>query len=254
MAAGRPRIVDPQELYFFAQEYYWDFRGLAEGRFRLGFDKQKFDKAIADSEKVTLSDEDRARLKDLAQKEVREGRLEEVQKQQWLQNLEEDHLWMERENRRNVASEEARKRRRVPGEPDVLNALLRAQTPEQVREICKDAFVPVTVEIRPGTYKEVELANWPIPSGNGSMFPRYLSQYAEQFVAAKNDPRFPDSGRPTSLRKQLWFLARALAGAVMGIQTRTAINLVGSKRPEQVFEESRAAKPERTRTKAKGRR
>jgi hypothetical protein len=91
--------------------------------------------------------------------------------------------------------------------------------------------------------RDVEIPAWPIPVG--STFPGYLAQYAEQYVAALHDPRFPQcnvASRPSTKLKQFWFLSRALAGALFGITTRTAINLVGSLRPEQLFEESRDAK------------
>ncbi len=249
MPAGRPRVVDPQELYFFAQLFYWDFRSIDEGHVRWRFDQQEFAAAVAELNKKQLSDEDRGRLRSEAEEEVLAGRLDASQKQEWLVNREADQLWMVRERERNVAAAEGEKQLRVPGDPDVLEALLQARTSKRVREICQDAFVRIPAEIRQGVFREVEVANWPI--SNGSMFPRYLSQHAEQFIAAKSDPRFPVSGRATSKLKQLWFLSRALAGAVLGVQTRTAINLVGSKRPEQVFEESRAGKPERVRTKRK---
>lgn len=74
-----------------------------------------------------------------------------------------------------------------------------------------------------------------------------MSQFAEEFVEAKRDPRYPRSNRPSNQLKQLWFLSRALAGAVYGVKTRTAINLVGSMRPERVFHESRDGKPARKR-------
>lgn len=71
-----------------------------------------------------------------------------------------------------------------------------------------------------------------------------LGQYACEFIAARKDTRFLRStDRPTSRLKQLWFLSRALAGALYGVGTRTAMNLVGSMRPEQMFEESREGKP-----------
>ena len=249
MAAGRPRIVDPQELYFFAQLFYWDFRSIDEGHVRWRFDQQEFDASVAELNKKELSEKDRERLRREAEEEVLAGRLEASKKQEWLKNREADQVWMVRERERNIAAAEGEKELRVPGDPDVLEALLEARTAKRVREICEDAFARIPVEIRHAVYREVEVANWPISSG--SMFPRYLSQHAEQFIAAKSDSRFPVSGRATSKLKQFWFLSRALAGAVLGVQTRTAINLVGSKRPEQVFEESRAGKPERMRTNRK---
>jgi hypothetical protein len=42
-----------------------------------------------------------------------------------------------------------------------------------------------------------------------------------------------------------------LAGALYGVSTRTAINLVGSLRPEETAERSRFGKPERKRMRRK---
>lgn len=128
-------------------------------------------------------------------------------------------------------------------ERGVLDALLEADNPEQIRALCTEAFQIVRREVRDGDFRDVRVPAWPI--ADGSTLPEYLSQYAEQFIAAKKDPRFPRSNRPTNRLKQLWFLSRALAGACCGLSTRTSINLVGSKRPEQIFEESNAGKPTR---------
>lgn len=243
MGKRGPKPVSPDELYFFAQEFYRDFRRLAEGRFRLIFDKPAFDRSIAELEKEPswLSDEERARYRLVAERKVRRGLLKESQKQKWLRNQEINpgDLW--------IAAAEARKQLKIPGEPEVLEALLRAKNPERVRKICKDAHVLRRIEDEPGIFKEVEVQNWPIASG--SMLPRYLSQYAEQFIAAKHDSRFPRASRPSNELKQIWFLSRALAGALFGVKTRTAINLVGSKRPEQIFQESRTARTVRKGTK-----
>lgn len=123
------------------------------------------------------------------------------------------------------AAQASMKQLKVAGEPDVVRALMRAKSADRVRRICRDS------------------ANWPIPLG--SALPHYLSEYAEEFVAAANDSRFPRSNRPSNQLKQFWFLARALAGAVYGVSARTAINLVGSMRPEEAFAELRDAKPRR---------
>jgi hypothetical protein len=90
---------------------------------------------------------------------------------------------------------EARKQEKVPGRPDVMKALLLARTPEEIRTMCEDAFVPRTIQVG-GITKEVSMPNWPIPVG--SVLPRYLSQYASEFIAATNDKRFPLSERLTS--------------------------------------------------------
>jgi len=119
-------------------------------------------------------------------------------------------------------------------------------TPEEIRALCQDAFMTRIITVGSETREVEEYPAWPIAVG--SVVPGYLSKYAEEFVAAKHHPRFPCcdiSRRPTNQLKQLWFLSRALAGAVFDIKTRTAVNLVGSTRPEWLFEFSRAAKSKR---------
>jgi hypothetical protein len=110
---------------------------------------------------------------------------------------------------------------RTPGDPDVLRQLLDPnQNPEQLRQLSK-----------------TDAGNWPISLG--SMFPEDLGKHAESWIKALNDPRFPggrsSQKRPSNERKQLWFLARALAGTVYGIEPSTAVAVVGSMRPEELF-------------------
>jgi len=127
------------------------------------------------------------------------------------------------------------------GEPETIDKLLRAKTPDRIRRLCAEAFLP------PHEFKDdygnvltVPQPNWPI-SGE-SKLPTFLSEHAEQFIEARKDPRFPKSGRPSSRLKQLWFLSRALAGAVHGIATRTAINQIGSVRPDEAVQVSKITK------------
>ncbi len=137
---------------------------------------------------------------------------------------------------------------KVSAERDVVERLLKATRPAQIVDICKDAFTTREFEDEYGTVRKIRVPhNWPI-SGE-SKLPSSLSKHAAEFIAAKNDPRFPKSSRPTNLLKQLWFLSRALAGAVQGIKTRTAINLIGAMRPEESFELSRGAKRKRSKRK-----
>jgi hypothetical protein len=251
MTAGRHRGVDPRALYFMAQELYSDFRRLAEGRTRLWFDRREYEQLVAApiTEVIRFSPQEKARLEETVEEEVRTGRLKEADKEERLRDLERSETLPIRDF---FAREEAMKEKRFPGEPEVLKVLLDpSTTPEQIRELCKDAFMSRTVTVG-SEAREVEVPAWPIVIG--SVLPGYLSQYAEEFVAAKRDRRFPRceiSRRPTNQFKQLWFLSRALAGAVFGEATRTAINKVGSKRPEQLFDESRAAKPIRKRKKSR---
>jgi hypothetical protein len=196
--------------------------------------------------KLELDGEQRAHIEKLADEEIAQGRLKKSRRNAWVRNAEDSQLTVTREWLRQDAAQASTKSLQVPGEPDIITSLIKAKTPEQVCEICDDAYTRTTREIRPGVFREVLLPNWPISVG--SMLPTYLSQHAVEFIAAAHDPRFPKATRrPSSRLKQLWFLSRALAGALYGVKTRTAINLVGSKRPEETFQESHSARPSRRR-------
>jgi hypothetical protein len=248
MGAGRPQKADPGSLYAFAHQFYWDFRRLAEGSRRWRHDPKLYEELTANLEDLPLVDnDDRMRHEQLADDEIRMGRLEPHRKEERIRHIADSELTVRRETYRRNAGEAAAREIRIPGERDVLKALLDPNTtPEQVRVLCKSAHMKRRFEIEPGVVKEVEVPAWPIPPG--SPFPGYLFQFAEQYVEALRGPRFPKCDvaiRPSSQLKQFWFLSRALAGALFGVTTRTAINLVGSLRPEQVFEESRGARPAR---------
>ncbi len=250
MRAGRPQKADPGSLYAFAHQFYWDFRRIAEGmpRWRIKTEKQKqLEAELSQKSDAQLREEGRHDRELRVEDEIRAGVLTESQRESRLREIEEAEIPVTREWLRRCIADEAREEHRFRGEADVINALLDPDTTsERVRKICKEAFMSRRFEVAPGVMKEVEVPAWPIPSG--SPFPGYLSQYAEQYVEALRDPRFPRcdvSTRPSSQLKQFWFLSRALAGALFGVTTRTAINLVGSLRPEQIFEESRGAKPAR---------
>ena len=248
-------MVDPGTMYTFAHQFYWDFRKIAEGRQRLKFDQNEYERLIAEPngildysprERLKL----RARIQSQVEREIRAGQLRPVQRQKRIRELE----WEDsRGIREFMAREGAAKQIKVPGEPDVIAALVSPDTtPERLRELCKEAVMSRTVEVEPGVFREIEVPAWPIPPG--STFPTYLSEYAERYVAALKDPRFPKcdvSKRPSNRLKQFWFLSRALAGALYGVSTRTAINLVGSLRPEEMFQEFRDAKQRRKRRRRK---
>lgn len=241
-------------MYAFAHLFYWDFRRLAEGTVRWRLDKKKYEQLTEGLDTMQfIKDEDRARHQQAVDKEISSGRLEPSGREERIRDLEDSLNCVRRMSYRQQAAAEAEKELKVPGEADVINVLLDPNTtPEQVRGLCKEAVMARIVEVEPGDRREVEVLAWPIPPG--SPLPTYLSQYAEQFVAARHDPRFPNCdvlARPTNRLKQFWFLSRALAGALFGVKTRTAINLVGSLRPEESFKASRDAKPERKRTRRK---
>jgi hypothetical protein len=253
MPAGRPQIVDPGTLYTFAHLFYWDFKRLVEGGQRWRLDEAKYAELKAGIEKgnLELTPEQKRSIEEGIRQEIQDGHLKVTDVGKRRSDMEQDLLEITRHLMHRDAAEEARRTLKIPGEPEVFEALLKAETPGQIREICDDAFVTRSIEVSPGQYREVRVANWPI--SGGSTLPRYLAEYAPEFLAAMADPRFPRSSRASSRLKQIWFLSRALAGALYGIKTRTAINLVGSKRPEQVFYESRLAKPTRRRNKTRKR-
>jgi hypothetical protein len=255
MPAGRPQEADPGTLYSFAHLFYWDFRRIVEGFTRRRFDRDAYERLSKEINAIELrlTPEQSAEIQAKAEEEIRSGRLKESERIEWIRSREDSWLLAIREDFLQSAGQEATRQLKVPGEPEIITQLVEAETPDQVREICKDAFAQVNCEIAPGVFRELTLPNWPIPAG--SVLPSNLSQYASEFIAARKDPRFPQSTRrPTSRLKRLWFLSRALAGALYGVKTRTAINLVGSKRPEQTFQESHAAKPVRRRVKVSERR
>jgi len=246
--------VDPGSLYAIAHQFYWDFQRLSEGRSKWIFDRNKHQQLVkqAQEKELQLTDDQKARAVEVAEEEIRNGRIQEKDRETRIRDIEEGQLSATRASLLFDAIEEARKSVRVRGEPEVLELLLNPKTtPKQIREICREAFMTRTVTLGSET-REVEVPAWPIPAG--SMFPTYLSKFAEEYVAALNDPRFPRcdvSRRPTNRLKQFWFLSRALAGALYGVKTRTAINLVGSMRPEEMFHEARDGKPSRKKRKSR---
>jgi hypothetical protein len=253
MPAGRPQKADPGSLYSFAHQFYWDFRRLSEGRQRWIVNKRKQQQLESEAERapVEITSEETERLERLVDAEIQSGRLTEERRDERLREMVDSQIRTTREFFRRLAADDAREEGRIPGEPEVIGILLdHKTTPEQLREICKESVMTRTVDVAPGLTKEVEVPAWPLPPG--SPFPTYLAQYAEQYVAALNDPRFPSCAlRPSNRLKQFWFLSRALAGALFGVTTRTAVNLVGSLRPEEIFEESRDAKAQRKRVRRK---
>jgi hypothetical protein len=243
MGRRGPKPVSAQGIHLLATRLYWDFLGLAHGTYREWFNPGRFDKEMR-KEAVRLDERERDQIVKLVNEEIESGKLHDRQRPERLRGLEADMLWMKQAERAQHATERALQHKKVRGEPDVLKGLLRAKDPEKIRCICKDAHTVIRAEVW-GEERDICVENWPIE--HGSLLPEYLTQHAEQFIEARRDPRFPHSGRESTQLKQLWFLARALAGAVSGLKTRTAMNLVGSMRPEQLFSESRAGKPIRKR-------
>jgi hypothetical protein len=250
MGVGRPQKADPGSVYAFAHQFYWSFRRLWEGSVRRRLDQKKYKALTEGLDTAQLTDSDyRKRHEEIVDEEIRSGRLEGSQRESRIRQIEDSESSVWRDWYLRQAAMEAQKEIKLPGEPDVIKVLLDPNTtPEHIREVCKESTMPRKITIGSET-RTVEVSAWPIPSGDP--FPTYLAQYAEQYVDALSDPRFPRSDRPSSRLKQFWFLSRALAGALYGVSPRTSINLVGSMRPEEVFDQSRQGRSGRKKRKPK---
>ena len=158
---------------------------------------------------------------------------------------------------RELAQDEAMKSEAVHPMPEVIEELVAAKTSEEVRSICERAIRTTSLPMFRPTMPEkpfvedgvLESQSSVWPDGNYPLDPLgtengdsqilkstslafVLMEHADRFISAKRESRFPHSStRPTSRNKQLWFLSRALAGAVCGIETRTALDRVSSELP-----------------------
>lgn len=246
MGKRGPKPVSAEQLYPFAYEFYRDLRRLAEGYPRLALDQERFEKVRKSFVGLDLLSEEERTAFDEREEMIQTARLSETERRARRRLLELDIEDAMDEQRHPLARKSALKQIIIPGKPEVLENLLQAKTPECVREICS-AYNPVGPANsgtlgKPGARRR-RIPNWPVAFG--STLPYYLSLQAEAFIAAKNSVRFPCSDRPSNRLKQFWFLARALAGAVFGVRARTAINILGSTRPEEILKQSRAAKQPR---------
>jgi hypothetical protein len=252
MLAGRPRKADPFALYELARHVYGELKTLQDGLgSRIILDRPELERLMKKVEEFSqLSAKALTRLEALVDHDIRLGFIAPNERDRELNQIRESIEF----NRRFAGSEHAtdlsQKLVRIPGEPEVLDKLLNAKRPDQIKKICADAFATYVEETMPGEVVEARRPNWPI--SQFSRLPECLSQYAAEFIGAKNDPRFPKSGRPTSRQKQMWFLSRALAGAVHGLSTRTSINLIGSVRPDEISVLTKISKRSRKPKKAKG--
>lgn len=224
MPAGRQRKFDVGTLYWYATHFYWDLKNLQEGRgWRAAVNWSEREKLTREAEESSrLTPDEIAELEKRVDDQIQQWNLPASSRDSQLEYVKGEIEEHRRLAGQTDASEASEKWVKVPGDPEIIERLLRARTPDQVRKLCADAFIPVNGIMRP---------NWPI-SGE-SKLPSSLSRYASEFIEAKNDPRFPKSGRPTGRIKQIWFLSRALSGAMHGLKTRTAINLIGSVRPDE---------------------
>jgi hypothetical protein len=206
---------------------------MAKGRPEKLIDPTKYALATRGLDKLNLSYGKRLEIREDVRHQVRELNMnpaDELDLVKTFEMFERDRMVRDR---LEIAEENAARNVRGRNVSADVNALLNAKSVEEIQRICPRAFRPVRAEVRTGQWRTLELPRWPIEVG--SAFPYYLSQHAAQFLAAKDEPRYPGSNRPSSEPKRLWFVSCALASAVMGLETRTAINMLGSKPPDAIL-------------------
>lgn len=234
MGKRGPKKVFLPELKLFAHLYFHDFCALAKGRPRKSIVLKKYQQAIQGLEKLKLSFGKRLEICADVKRQLRETHFPIAESEAIIvRDLEMIERYETVQRRLANAEEIALPIRRGPDAAPDLVALLNAANGNEVRLICRGAFRTVSAEVREGQWQDVEVPRWPIDQG--SMFPYYLSEYAEQFVAARNEPRYPRSTRPSSEAKRLWFSACAVAAGVTKIEIRTAINKLGSMPPSDIL-------------------
>jgi hypothetical protein len=156
-----------------------------------------------------LGDEDRFRHQGIVDGEIRTRRLDSSRRKERLQDMAGSEVSVRRVSYHEEAAEKARKEIKVRGEPDVIKILLDLNTtPEQVRALCGEAFMNRRVEVEAGVVRDVKIPAWPIPSG--SALPTYLSQYAEQYVAALHDVRAMEEQSPMAAAETVLQLPKSL--------------------------------------------
>jgi hypothetical protein len=233
MAAGRPSKVDTLTLYVLARYFYGEFTAIQRGpgkRFVLNEYKKANLVKIAE-ETSQLRGASLAGLEQGVDRQIALGHLPAGEREGRLRDLREDIEFDRLFGGTNAARMLSKKSVNVRREPEIIDRLLNAKTPAQIKRICAKAFANYSEVTFEGSIAEVPRPSWPI--SNASLLPGALSQHASAFIEARSGPKFPKSDRPSSRSKQLWFLARALAGFSYGLETRTAINRISSVRPDE---------------------
>ena len=198
MRRGRKRKADPGMLHGLAQQLYADFVSLSEGRWKWFLEKEKHQQLNQqiESAELQLTEGQKARAVEVADEEVRRGKIQESDRTNRIREIEEKQLPVTRDHLFLAAPLEIGRAVRVRGQPELIEVLLNRGIPsEQIRELCKDAFMRRTVTLG-SEIREVEVPAWPISMG--SMLPACLTKFSDHYVGALNDPRFPGCDVTTS--------------------------------------------------------
>ena len=115
MPAGRPQQVSPQLLYTVAQQFYGDFRRLAEGRSRRRPDEEKYRQLIDKWENIQFfGDDDKKRHKEIVDRAIQTGRLEVTRKEERLREIEDYEISANRDLYRISAAKASMKQLKIP--------------------------------------------------------------------------------------------------------------------------------------------
>ncbi len=232
MTAGRPRTADPTLLYRVASHLYWELKMANDGAERIAVNHEK-QRQLERELKSQLNQSDIEEIKAAIDRQIQVGWLPESERETRIRIQKEDLDFELQFSASNAARRRSEITIRVPGVPQLIDAMFRATAANQFKKICADGF---------GTGKAGDRSEPTWQVSTGSLLPSALQRHASQFIKAKASSKSPKSSRETSRLKQIWFLSRALAAAEQGISTRTAINLLGSVRPDEVQDPTRLTK------------
>jgi hypothetical protein len=232
-------MPDAAKLSMLARKFYFEFLALRDGGSHQQFDYKCYRRLTdkLDNLEIKLSESGIRFVEMIVEERIQSGRLQGIEKARELLKLQDSALQGLRFFWREMAADEAMKTHHFKPQPATVDALLAAEALNRVREICASAN-PAWPSGRRQWLPDgmdAELINEERPT-----LAEALSRHANEFIAAKKDRRYPKSvNRPTSQIKRLWFISVALAGAVYGVELRTAIDALGATRPEEETQQMR---------------
>src|SRR5207244_6295584 len=112
--------------YAFAHQFYWDFRRLSEGHLRSHFDKKQYEQLAEQIQAadIQLDDQQKARILEVVEEEIKDGRLQGSDREKRVRDLEDGHRAATRVGLLFDVEEKVRRAIKVPGEPEVIELLL----------------------------------------------------------------------------------------------------------------------------------
>jgi hypothetical protein len=238
MGKRGPRPIAHQDLYRAAVAFYRDFRELAGLEWRRFFDRKLYDFLKRELKPLGLTDEQTTKFRK-REEMICNGRLTQAEREEKFRELERDMGMAIDFRTYDSAFEISMIKIQRNANPDALLDLLAATTAERVREVCETQLSSDPLEtidpimlVNPGHFVNRRPRKRPKVLSD---FAQSIHYYAEQFIAAKNHRKFPNGRtRKSTLLEKLWFLSRALAGAIYTREVGTVLNLIPSTRPDQI--------------------